>query len=300
MQIKSMYPYLSVDWVGTGRHGRSDKDNKEIVNQFCPPKDPDTEEREPPSIDVLVQLGVAGEGLDTQLCSEVIFLCSSKRSISDIQLCGRVARFLEYKGRLIMGHINFDSSSDLRDYTGDRMELFMDSLPPDYGMGEWEDDGMTTGDDDGLIPEEPIVILSDVSLLRIDSDEVELWSKSKVYQHLDDEQRIEIAAKDYLARKRQDAEKLNPESTLKQLQERLQDAVSVLVGLAIHKSHGEARIEKSRVGDLMRQVNTMKARQCGKLDSKNETSLRRHYAWVQRTHTSLVNTQPDRMPAWLR
>ncbi len=64
-QIADMFPELVVDWVGTGPDGRPDKDNEAIIKKFCPPKD--SNGNRVPSIDVLVHVGKAGEGLDSVL-----------------------------------------------------------------------------------------------------------------------------------------------------------------------------------------------------------------------------------------
>ena len=103
-QIAEMYPELNVDWVGTGENGRNDPENELIIGKFCPPKDEDGN-RPLPEIDVLVHVGIAGEGLDSIKVSEVVFLNNASISNKRIQEAGRASRFLEG----VIGHISFDS-----------------------------------------------------------------------------------------------------------------------------------------------------------------------------------------------
>ena len=63
-QLKTIFPELAIDWVGTGTNGRSNEANKAIIKKFCPPKKENNGAvtRDDPSLDVLVHVGIAGEG----------------------------------------------------------------------------------------------------------------------------------------------------------------------------------------------------------------------------------------------
>lgn len=80
-----MFPELSVEWVGTGSNGRSDKDNRDILRRFCPPKVDGKRRKQDIDLDVLVHVGMAGEGLDTVFVSEVIHLNPANRNNSNDQ-----------------------------------------------------------------------------------------------------------------------------------------------------------------------------------------------------------------------
>ena len=67
-------PGMSVDWVGTGAQGRSDAENKRVIDAFCPPKDKATGRR-PFTLDVLVAVDKAGEGLDAVDVTAQLYLC---------------------------------------------------------------------------------------------------------------------------------------------------------------------------------------------------------------------------------
>ena len=74
-QIKDTFTGYSVDWVGTKNElnntGRSKEENDAICEKFRPDKDEDGF-RPHPTLDILVQVGIAGEGFDSVLVSEII------------------------------------------------------------------------------------------------------------------------------------------------------------------------------------------------------------------------------------
>src|SRR5690606_2867835 len=90
-QAKVLLPeFMEVDWVGTGPQGRSQQENEEVLHRFCPPKD--ASGKRPWTLDVLVNVGIAGEGLDTTDVTEIVFLTPGNLTISNLQTIGRGAR----------------------------------------------------------------------------------------------------------------------------------------------------------------------------------------------------------------
>jgi hypothetical protein len=71
-QINSYASNLSCDWIGTKSeyHGRPDEENAAVIKRFCPPKDANGI-RPNPSLDILVEVNMAGEGTDTVMVSEL-------------------------------------------------------------------------------------------------------------------------------------------------------------------------------------------------------------------------------------
>jgi hypothetical protein len=71
-QINSYGYGLSCDWIGTKSeyNGRPDEENKQVIRRFCPPKDA-SGVRPNPCLDVLVQVGMAGEGFDSIMVSQL-------------------------------------------------------------------------------------------------------------------------------------------------------------------------------------------------------------------------------------
>ena len=72
-QVKEIAEGLTVDWIGTGINGRTEQENDEVKRRFCPEKNGNGG-RHAPELDVLVQVGMAGEGFDTIYVAEIIDL----------------------------------------------------------------------------------------------------------------------------------------------------------------------------------------------------------------------------------
>jgi superfamily II DNA or RNA helicase len=83
-QIKELAPTLLVDWVGTGPHGRPPLENQRIIEAFCPRKYRGA--RSDPQLDILVQVAMAGEGLDCIPVTEEIDLSLSRAEGASTQL----------------------------------------------------------------------------------------------------------------------------------------------------------------------------------------------------------------------
>jgi hypothetical protein len=130
-QIKQFAEGLSVDWIGTGISGRSDKENRQILTKFCPPKNqhgkrPDAE------IDVLVQVSMAGEGFDSVNVCEIIDLfpvsarALSGKATQDKQFYGRGARIVSGAEQLALS-VNVPSDHPLHAWAGRSLATWMDA-----------------------------------------------------------------------------------------------------------------------------------------------------------------------------
>jgi superfamily II DNA or RNA helicase len=130
-QIKIFADGLNVDWIGTGTSGRSDKDNRNILAQFCPPKNK-AGNRPEASIDVLVQVSMAGEGFDSVNVCEIIDLfpvsarALSGRATQDKQFYGRGARIIRGAESLPLS-VNVPSDHPLHAWAGRSLGAWMDS-----------------------------------------------------------------------------------------------------------------------------------------------------------------------------
>lgn len=167
-QIRSLLPEeTTVDWIGTGPNGRTDTENKQILERFCPKKD--KYGYRPWTLDVLVQVGMAGEGTDCVDVCEVTFLNSPKRNNTTLQGIGRGARVMKdvlgvKLAKQPITVINVDSSSDIAPFLGDSIMDIFESPNP---LSETS----KPKHDDRDFPDQPIdlnhVKFSDVSLINI-------------------------------------------------------------------------------------------------------------------------------------
>lgn len=130
-QIQGLLEGFRVDWVGTGPSGRSDAENAKILREFCPPKDDFG--RRNWTLDVLVNVGMAGEGLDCIDVSEVVFLTSPRLNNTTLQAIGRGARVmsLSKEKKQPVCTINVDGSSEIHEYLGEKIMDAFDGVEPE-------------------------------------------------------------------------------------------------------------------------------------------------------------------------
>jgi hypothetical protein len=297
-QVAATYPSLTVDWVGTGDDGKSNEQNAKILSAFAPADSSD------PSLDVLVHVGMAGEGLDTVTVSEVIHLNAAGHNNTNNQENGRAARFLTD----VTGHINFDACSGfaVNGYVGNAIMDAMDNDPPgETGVDPTPTDG---GSDWVDLPEEPLIRLIDVECTSIDSGDetvkmMATWMvgniKGFAKSDLDDpgSDVWDKAIEGVRMMRALEAEQMNEKSIVKQWKDKVEDALSVVTGNVIRmaKSNG-LRVEKGFFTDVKKRINGRKKREIGAIEIDVEV-YRRHYEWLKRFETQLKATRV--MPEWL-
>jgi superfamily II DNA or RNA helicase len=317
-QVKTMFPELSVDWVGTktilsdGREfGRDDATNREILKKFAPPKEHDGKAK--PTLDVLIHVGMAGEGLDTDYISEVIHLNNASYTPQNIQENGRAARYLEG----VRGNINFDSSSEFarRGFVGEAM---VDAMDGALSYPETSDNEPTEREDIYDLPDEPQICIEDMELIGIDSgdprlvqsgralDKANAWEpfnmrgdfwlnddKSEVNLHGND---ARVLWKIIADNRRDEAEAHNDMGIVTQLDDELRNALTVVTGLVknLQVANG-ARFEKSMLGDIKKRINTRKKQELGGITKDAET-IKKHWTWVR---DLLREIKSEGLPQWL-
>jgi len=299
-QVASMFPELSVDWVGTGIDGRTDDENDKIIKRFL------QDERTGGALDILVHVGMAGEGLDSKLVSEVIHLNRAAINNSNLQENGRVARYLEAKNKTpIVGHINFDSSSEFaaEGYVGSKIELAMDAIAADDDSG---DPRKTPEPGQNPLPEEPSIILANVDLETIDSGSPEIVRMKKAIAYAegvkpDDEWMAAAVVEDravaiYRKMRHKEAEEFNEVSALAQWNDAVNGALSAVTGRALRALYGDSRKDKGAAGDMKKRINGLKLKQVGKMDKSDIEVVKKHYAWLQRLDAIILESG---VPSWL-
>ncbi|CAK0778693.1 DEAD/DEAH box helicase [Gammaproteobacteria bacterium] len=309
-QIKSMYPELRVDWVGTGANGRPDKENANVLAKFCPPKVEGKRRPQDIELDVLVHVGMAGEGLDSVFVSEVIHLNNASINNSNNQENGRAARYLPG----VIGFINVDSCSPYAKFAG---ELIMDVMDdPNAEPGDTDED--TTGKNPSEdvewpeVPDEPTIRLWDMECIRVDDGEVKRLgaasarigglSESEILavfenpSHPNHAQWMRMAENHYRQLRQREAEEFNSKSTIVQWEEQVNNLLSHVTGNVIKlMSSANTRIEKSMPGDIKKRINGRKKMSIGPVE-KDVTTLRRHWNWLKNLDDNL---RTSGVPAWL-
>ena len=163
-QVKSMFgDLLRIDWVGTGPNGRRPDQNKAIIDKFCPKKNAQGE-RNPQDIklDILIHVGMAGEGLDSVFVSEVVHLHRATICNKEDQENGRAARRIpNLEASLQRATINVDSASDYADWSGERVMQVFDRDNAEAREVEDEDTEEKEPSEIDELPEEPRIYIAD-------------------------------------------------------------------------------------------------------------------------------------------
>jgi superfamily II DNA or RNA helicase len=310
-QVSSMFPELSVDWVGTGKNGRKPEQNRKIIKRFCPPKDLDSGKRSP-ELDVLVHVGMAGEGLDSVHVSEVIHLNPASLNNSNNQENGRAARYLDG----VTGHINFDSCSDYArlNFVGRAIEQAFDKDMAEVcsGCGSLPCECEPNSNDPAEykeLPDEPAIVLAGLELMHIDSGSPEVKRVQKMLatnQHfkgfgitpdnMNEPEHVNQALELYKLMRTQEAEQHNEKAVVKQWKDSVDVAVGQIASLARKKSGiSSSAVSKTFIGDKKRLINSKKKAACGPILNTVE-SAKMHYKWIKAVERSILD---QGVPQWL-
>lgn len=304
-QIKTLYPELEVEWVGTGNHGRHPDKNREIIERFCPEKDEHGNRN--PTLDILVHVGIAGEGLDSVNVSEVVHLNKASFNNSNNQENGRAARYLPG----IIGNINFDSSSDFTKmgYVGPAIMDAMDNNPPTQEDKETKDPG-----EYDPMPEEMVIQIWNMELENIDSGSPEVKRMAETlaydvcperYGFNDYQEDLENpnsklyddAIRICKEKRERECKEFNERSTVHQAKDQLNGAIRKVTGLVVQIIKGkQERFEKSLPGDIKRKINTRKKYCLGEV-CNDVSVLKKHYNWLKELETSILDNKE--LPQWL-
>lgn len=309
-QVRGIIPAgMVVDWVGTGDNGRSDAENAEVLNAFCPPKDSMTGRRRW-TLDILVNVGIAGEGLDTTDVCEVVFLTSPNITNSALQTIGRGARTIRGIEHQPTCVINVDAASEFAPHIGAAvMSLFDDGkLTEDELKQDEEIRDRESGDlEYRELPDDPNVGVLDVTLVDIRTDPMFQAVLASTRDELSksgmsDDQAVRLveATVERMIREeyRRRDERFNASAIEAQLRTKIQTAVNKVAGLLLRKmmAHG-ARVERTFLGDLAKRINGHKKKALGPIETATAEELDRHYRWVKQLEAKLLSGE---LPEWVR
>jgi len=291
-QVKTMFPELRIDWVGTGLNGRSDSDNEAILQKFCPEKVHGKRRPQDVRLDVLVHVGMAGEGLDTIYVSEIVHLNPANKNNSNDQENGRGARYLPD----VMATVNVETGSDYaEEYLGRMIELAFDSEDPtdDEPAKETEE----RSDEIPELPDEPMILILDVECIDINTGEVQRMTRALSQASGLGIDSPEVEAKAlalYKQMRREESERFNDRSSVEQWDQQVQNALST-VARRVARKMCPGRSDKQLIGDIRKRINTKKKRSIGGIE-KDVQTLRRHWDWLVALDREVKNQE---VPSWL-
>ena len=291
-QVKTMFPELRIDWVGTGLNGRSDSENETILQKFCPEKVDGKRRPQDVRLDVLVHVGMAGEGLDTIYVSEIVHLNPANKNNSNDQENGRGARYLPD----VMATVNVETGSDYaEEYLGRLIELAFDSEDPtdDEPAKETEE----RSDEIPELPDEPMILILDVECIDINTGEVQRMTRALSQASGLGIDSPEVEAKAlalYKQMRREESERFNDRSSVEQWDQQVQNALST-VARRVARKMCPGRSDKQLIGDIRKRINTKKKRSIGGIE-KDVQTLRRHWDWLVALDREVKNQE---VPSWL-
>lgn len=306
-QIAAMYPELRVDWVGTGDFGRPPEHNDAILNRFCPPKDEYGQRH--PELDVLVHVGMAGEGLDSIHVSEIVLLCNASICNRILQIIGRGARKLSD----VICNVSFDSSSEFaaHGYVGKSIMDAMDLAPPSHPE-EGDDD---SGDDDDqwppVPPDDPGIHIENIELLHIDSGtegvqriarvlgehgvKIDLEAMFKDQQH----PHWHVVIEAYRRARKIEAEEHDERAVIEQWRDKVTYSVTNLASIVIIllKTNGRKIDDEKRLRrEIKIEINSRKKQMFGAVENDLDV-LKKHYGWCVALDRDLRERRS--LPGWL-
>jgi len=291
-QVKTMFPELRIDWVGTGFNGRTDSENKAILQKFCPEKVYGKRRPQDVRLDVLVHVGMAGEGLDTIYVSEIVHLNPANKNNSNDQENGRGARYLPD----VMATVNVETGSDYaEEYLGRKIELAFDSEDPtdDEPAKETEE----RSDEIPELPDEPMILILDVECIDINTGEVKRMTRALSQASGLSVDSPEVEAKAlalYKQMRREESERFNDPSRVEQWDQQVQNALST-VARRVARKMCPGRSDKQLIGDIRKRINTKKKRSIGGIE-KDVQTLKRHWDWLVALDREVKNQE---VPSWL-
>ena len=308
-QIADMFPELRVDWVGTGEDGRSPEANDDVLKRFCPPKDENGLRH--PTLDVLVHVGMAGEGLDSIHVSEIVLLCNASFCNRILQIIGRGARNLPG----VECNVSFDSSSEfaVKQYVGAAIMDAMDFNPPREEDVELEPPSPSGGEDQWPPepPGEPDIHIENIELIHIDSGSEGVQRMASVLErhgagldfvamrsdpaHPD----WKIVINDYRTMRRIEAEEHDERAVIEQWRDKVKlvmiNLASIVV-IILKKDGRKIDDEKRLRGAIKNAINSRKKQLFGAVENDIEI-LQKHYGWCVALDRDLRERKS--LPPWL-
>jgi len=294
-QIRSLIsPGVEVDWVGTGPRGRSDAENEEILKRFCPPKDASGIRQW--TLDILVNVGMAGEGLDCTDVCEVVFLNAPGLNNTTLQTIGRLSRVPRNILPTPKGFVSVDEACEMAAYAGDSVETCFEQKPEINHDGPHESPSF---EGDYVIP--PDVIIKNAELTNIRNhphyeavmQEVMNRPYSAQMVRTDIEQIVEETLREGL--KKRDP-LFNESALIIKEKIKIENAARLKTFQVMGMMKKAGRLQVIEYQDIIKRIKARKNRELhSNPDGCSLVELGRHMDWMRHFETILKNG----LPQWL-
>lgn len=287
-------PGLRVDWAGTGPNGRSDCENKDVINRFkgC---------SEPASLDVLVQVNIASEG----------FNCLPICIIVDLSMTGFGPQKLQAYGRGTRAYFGFHltifipTDSNVARLAHLRAGLF--DLPVDTEAPSDKCDCCSECPRCEHHEERPKV-LPDIHVLNAMLIGGRDFQPSAAFvaeyaTHLPKSRRLDVEhnAEDFqevhdalVSFYRMQQSQQSEVVRLAYWQDKVRHAVGAVARNVLLKTRGS--VEKSLLGDLCKRLNARWKYEHGSHDNMTAVQFEDKYAWLDRVNKNVIQGS---IPLWL-
>jgi len=309
--VKKLYPDIKCDWVGSGPSGRTDKENKRVLNAFNADKrnyrHPDNDSHK--WLDVLVQVSMAAEGFDSVYATTSIYLNL---------LNGKSVQADQSLGRGLRRHPGIDDKeSDLADIFVSEDTYLADyykTLEEEIGGGNESDDEMPGGGGDGDATGPLWLDVPEFFLLNI------AHSGSELHYPIDhppkgQEDIAKSVVADYFSEHPHTPElealvtglankalhkaanpPLSDEEVIDVSRKRLEKSVNILAGNIVRRRFGDT-FDRSAKADVIRSINSQLKKRVGRRDDLDADGLRRAYN-VVRDECERIGMADD-LPDWV-
>lgn len=294
-QIKSLVsPGTDVDWVGTGPRGRPDAENDAVLKRFCPKKDNHGIRQW--TLDILVNVGMAGEGLDPPDVFEIVFLNAPGLNNTTLQAIGRLSRIPRDISPVPKGIVSVDEACEMAAYAGDSVETCFEE-EPEINKGKPRE----PSDYDGDYPIPADVIIKNAELIDIRNhphyETVMQEAMSRPYSEHMVKNDIEKIVEDTLREglKRRDAI-FNASAEIIRQRKRIENACRLKAFQALGKIKKAGRLQVIEYQDVIKKIKGRKNRELrSNPDDCSLEELKRHIEWLERLQLELK----DGLPPWL-
>jgi hypothetical protein len=299
-QIAAISDGLAVDWIGTGDYGRSDQENIEVKQRFCPRKNTNGE-RPDPTLDILVQVGMADEGFDSLLVCEIVDLAIVTLEGSS----NKTKQFYKRGTRYVAGqslYINVGTDHPLAVLEdGVQVEEWLDGDRSIEAIAKEVEPGQDQWPEDYDWPEE-LPGREDCFLDCVWTDrQIDEHPKKAKFDAMVREARPGREFKDdelrdlFRRAMSTDAGKEVTEVTLEKQRSMIDKCIGQIALLALKAKGGE--FEKSQLGDYKKRINRKAISNYGKRSAMLFDELSALYGWLKSLQMQIKEGE---VPAWLR